>query len=816
MLTRPATSPGRVPSGWPRAGPAAPARGAPPDAKVRPDRGYAATAALLAVTLVSAAGFDRVFSGHGWIGPVLACAVGVHMVCWYARRAQWHPLTALLVATAAVVALTIWTVVPGTTTAGLPLGATWHAVRMALDDAHRQFEASLAPAPLTTGFDLLAVWAVGLVALVADWAAFRARSAFQAVMPGLALFVLCSVLGTPVGRPWAVATEVAAVAAFVAVHGAVVGRRALPWFAGRRRGASGWAAGLGAATAMVAVVASLLVMPILPAREGQGPFGWRSGASSGAVRIVRNPIVDLHTRQLQESNTPVFTVHSSQPSYWRLTSLDTFTGQQWVSTDSYDGVHTRLPGTRVIPKGVRQVNEGFTIQQLDSVWLPSAFNPIAVHGAGPVSYDPISGSLLSDHATSNGLTYSVTSLEYLDTVDAAALQAAAPLGSTPGLGAYLQLPGNIPAAVRTLAEQVTAGQSTEYGKALALQQFFQGPAFTFSLTPPNDGYGTQSLTNFLFRTREGYCQQFAGSYVVMARLLGLPTRLVYGFTTGTPTAAGTWQVTDADAHTWPEMYFPSFGWIPFEPTKGSANPATNSYLPPPAAPGGATGITTVPSTVVTTPPNLNEHHQLSKPAPSTPVPGPARGSSGSWPLLLLGGLAVLIGAAGLWILLNVAARRVRWKMRRSRLEEAGRSTGVPEAAWREIGEYLAWWDVRRAADETFAEFALRAERQLALVLRRDDDARGLGRLADAASEALYAPPNDGPSGDDAVDGGGLDLQAAELRNSLWAAAPWSRRLVWWTHPGLTWRDPARLPTSPRADHVHGDGAVGVSRLVTRR
>ena len=64
---------------------------------------------------------------------------------------------------------------------------------------------------------------------------------------------------------------------------------------------------------------------------------------------------DLQARLLQLSNTPVFTVQSPVPSYWRLTSLDSYTGSTWTSQGSYKAFHSNLPGTR--PLGTRQVQD---------------------------------------------------------------------------------------------------------------------------------------------------------------------------------------------------------------------------------------------------------------------------------------------------------------------------------------------------------------------------------------------------------------------------------------------------------------------------
>jgi hypothetical protein len=68
-------------------------------------------------------------------------------------------------------------------------------------------------------------------------------------------------------------------------------------------------------------------------------------------------------------------------------------------------------------------------------------------------------------------------------------------------------------------------------------------------------------------TRRGYCQHFAGAMALMLRYLGIPARVAAGFTSGTY-KDGTWAVTDHDAHTWVEVWFRGYGWLPFDPTPG--------------------------------------------------------------------------------------------------------------------------------------------------------------------------------------------------------------------------------------------------------
>lgn len=108
---------------------------------------------------------------------------------------------------------------------------------------------------------------------------------------------------------------------------------------------------------------------------------------------------------------------------------------------------------------------------------------------------------------------------------------------------------------------------------LALESWFrQGGGFRYSEHPPR-ARGEPPLIQFVTSTRAGYCQHFAGAMALMARLLGIPSRVAVGFTSGR-LEAGSWTITDHDAHAWVEVWFPGYGWVPFDPTPGRGTLST--------------------------------------------------------------------------------------------------------------------------------------------------------------------------------------------------------------------------------------------------
>jgi hypothetical protein len=95
----------------------------------------------------------------------------------------------------------------------------------------------------------------------------------------------------------------------------------------------------------------------------------------------------------------------------------------------------------------------------------------------------------------------------------------------------------------------------------------------------------RAIEEFLGEGREGFCTQFATSMVLLARELGLPSRVVYGATTGRKVGPDEYLVTGSSMHTWVEVYFPGIGWYPFDPTPGFSVPsAVEANAPRPEVP----------------------------------------------------------------------------------------------------------------------------------------------------------------------------------------------------------------------------------------
>ena len=704
--TRPAAG---SPPACPRPGPARrlrlpwqspEARAAPPD--------DLATVCLCLVTLAVAMSMGRLFQGGTWLAYGVAGAVIGHGLAWGLRRlgaglvvtSIASPLLSLLVA--------IELVVPQATTFGLPTPFTLEVLGQALSDAQGAFRTAVPPVAPSTGFLALSVVGVCMTAFLADWAAFRMRTAFEACLPGLGLFAFAAVLGARSHRAASAATFAIAVLAFLIVQRANLDRSHTPWL-GSSRGALPSLLTTGAVLGAVAVIGALVVSPLVPGATDKPVLSFKKGGgrSNPGSRSTVSPLVDIQTRLRQYADVEVFTVRADRPAYWRLTSLDQFDGQIWSSNERYAASKGQLEA----PSGTGSpLVQEVTVTGLSSIWLPAAYRPARVQGVDGLSYSPGSASVISKSETSDGLRYTLTSDVPTPTRQAlqqAPSSAAGRTGLRDDLGRYLEIGGPVSRRVRAKAEQLAQGQPTAYGKAMALQDFLRSKEFTYDLNVPA-GHSGNAVDRFLFDTKTGYCEQFAGSYALLARLMGLPARVAVGFQPGLE-EAGTFTVKDREAHAWPEVYLEGIGWTAFEPTPGRGNPQAQDYTgvpytpeaqaePDPATPATVPAPAATPTTAAVAP--------AEPPAPETNPPDSDRPGAGVLSFLRRI-LPLVLGLGLIGLLVGGSAGLVAWERRTRR----GRAAGSPETrvqmAWEESLSALASAGLGSRPGETIDELLAR-------------------------------------------------------------------------------------------------------------
>jgi Transglutaminase-like superfamily/Domain of unknown function (DUF4129) len=305
--------------------------------------------------------------------------------------------------------------------------------------------------------------------------------------------------------------------------------------------------------------------------------------------------------------------------------------------------------------------------------------------------------------------------------------------------------------VRQRAELVIreAGAQTPYDRALALQNYLRNPPFVYDQTV-GPGAGADALATFLFQTRRGYCEQFAGSFAALARAVGLPTRVAVGFTWGAqdPEEPTLYRVRGVHAHAWPEVYFHGYGWVPFEPTPGRGPVGGDQWLGLPAAgrqdATGGTAAAVAPGAGDGTDAGT-QGDGLSAGDEQRLNAGLAEGGgTGQADETDDGGLpegvrnvAIVIGlAVAAYLVLVPLAIMARRYVRRRRARNAADKVRL---SWRQSIERAEAAGVRLPASLTVAEAA---NRLVAAVPRSGDQVQGLARTMERLAYAEQPPTSD--------------------------------------------------------------------------
>nr|WP_281385797.1 transglutaminase domain-containing protein [Microbacterium marinum] len=319
----------------------------------------------------------------------------------------------------------------------------------------------------------------------------------------------------------------------------------------------------------------------------------------------------------------------------------------------------------------------------------------------------------------------------------------------------------MPENIARLAEEVTVDADNDYDRLLALQSWFRGTSFDYSLDAPVeegfDGSGADAIGDFL-EVRSGYCVHFASAFALMARTLDMPSRVVVGFLPGAPTGETAddervYEATTAQLHAWPEVRFEGIGWVAFEPTKslGSAQRFIAEDIDPSAPePSASPAPSASASPSATAGPRADERD---------PESGSVAG--GIDPSKLLPTLGLILGIAAL-IAAPALARRLRAASRVARVQ--GGSAGT---AWRMVQDSALDLGIEVPAAESPRAFAAR------LTTEHGADPTALGRLTAAVERASYAAPDERgrPAGESLV------ADAASVHRSLRDAVSPGRRLA---------------------------------------
>ncbi len=284
----------------------------------------------------------------------------------------------------------------------------------------------------------------------------------------------------------------------------------------------------------------------------------RSHLLGGAPELSKRRVLRVRPQEAPESLQGVWAL------YWRGLTYAQYNGRGWQNEPLPDAVSTGPgePWTPSRPLGRRELWQTVEAMSAGGALLAAAEPLAADVSLQARAYDP--DSLIALELGRRTSRYAVISL--IPIVSEDTLRAAGEDYPDSVKERYLQLP-QIPARVTELAREVTAETTTPYDRARALESYLRAIPYTLDVPfPPGD---RDVADWFLFDLRKGYCDYYATAFVVMARAVGLPARLAVGYVSGTYDAkSNAYNVVEADAHSWPEVYFPGYGWLPFEPTGG--------------------------------------------------------------------------------------------------------------------------------------------------------------------------------------------------------------------------------------------------------
>lgn len=697
------------------------AQRARPDDRPAPRRDLAVTIGLFAALVAALLPVLPVVKPGAWMLGAVALAALILAAGALARRRRIPAVGVSLIEAAAWVLFMTGVFLPETALLWIiPTLDTFGAVPPLVDQAVIEIANGSAPLDASPALSVMIVGAMGLLALIVDHVVLTARLPLLASVGILAVSLIPSIA---VPGDLDVMAFVLLAASILFLIRAETGSRVTAPVRAAERTAGIPATAVGIAA--VAVIVTLVATPLLPAPIPRTGTGVGSGpgidASLQLGDDLRRPI-EVEVLRVRTSGT--------EAPYLRATTLSRFDGAIWlpdrvrtVPLASEEGLGELEAG-----EDIRQVEATTSVDivNLASIWAPIPYPAVSVTGLeGGWAAVPYNRTVVSQAGTAQGQDYEVLSATPRPTLE----QIRASEADSATLREELTaLPDDLPPIIAETAAQVTAGTTTDYDALIALQRWFRGSEFRYSLSAPVadgfDGTGADAVADFL-EVKAGYCIHFASAFALMARTLDMPTRIVVGYLPGVPTTERiddevVYSVPSSLLHAWPEVHFEGIGWVGFEPTNSLGNPT--SFLPASVAPGqvGDPGDTEPrPTATPSTNPSANP----------LDLDDPRAGETAGEAVRTVNPLPTLSALFAILLLLAVPA--IVRDVRRRQLAAAAEA-GDSAAAWITVQDAAIDVGIPVPASESPRAFAAR------LVAEHGAPSRELGVLATAIERASYA------------------------------------------------------------------------------
>ncbi|HYC42990.1 MAG TPA: DUF3488 and transglutaminase-like domain-containing protein [Noviherbaspirillum sp.] len=316
---------------------------------------------------------------------------------------------------------------------------------------------------------------------------------------------------------------------------------------------------MGATILALAAPVTLVLFLLFP--RIQGPLWGMPGDAHAGRTGMSDTMEPGNIQSLAQSDDIAFRVKfaGSPPAkaqlYWRGPVLSGFDGRKWFPQ------RRRTPGTPSLQVQGEPVNYQVTLEPHGKRWLFALDIPRAVprieRNPARITHDM---QLLASTAIHDRLRYDAVSHLQYDLN---------PNESTLALQQWLELPTGFNPRSLAFAAELRQKSQTSADIVTAVLRHFRTEAFRYTLQPPL--LGRNSVDEFLFTTRAGFCEHYSSAFVVLMRAAGIPARVVTGYQGGelNPTD-GFVVVRQSDAHAWAEVWLENRGWVRIDPTAAVA------------------------------------------------------------------------------------------------------------------------------------------------------------------------------------------------------------------------------------------------------
>jgi transglutaminase-like putative cysteine protease len=238
---------------------------------------------------------------------------------------------------------------------------------------------------------------------------------------------------------------------------------------------------------------------------------------------------------------------SSENLYWRGLVLDEFDGRRWTGKQNSLWLE-KIPAPSLSDSAIAYT---VTLEPGSHKWLYAL--PVASVKHDEVYYTP-EHQWLASQALSGRLQYTVRS-------DLKALLT----DKSTGVARSLRLTGQGNPQSRALAAQWQEQFAEPEERVAAALDFYRTNPFIYTLSPTV--LGKDNVDEFLFSSKQGFCEHFAGSFVFLMRAAGVPARIVVGYQGGEYNREDNYLlVHQSDAHAWAEVWLEQRGWVRIDPT----------------------------------------------------------------------------------------------------------------------------------------------------------------------------------------------------------------------------------------------------------